>query len=179
MTNSNVSRTSALWNTEDRSRWFLVPGDLPLAAGTLSIRSLTGDVGQADAEWLTPFEITEEQARRWAKDQLRQSLGELKGNIDDTLADLRQRLQDFKTRHVTDATTITPNAGGALFELLSALPGVIAQSLSTDEARVDTARKTMKDLQQRLKDSGIDLDDRFTRFPDRLADLRKNPDDKS
>ena len=33
----------------------------------------------------------------------------------------------------------------------------------------------MTGLQQKLKASGIDLDDRFTNFPDHLAGLRKQP----
>ena len=80
---------------------------------------------------------------------------------------------------MNDSTTVTPNAGAAIVELLKKLPGVVAQSLSTDEQRVDAARDTMKDLQHRLKEAGIDLDDRFTAFPDRLAGIRKPSADQS
>jgi hypothetical protein len=65
-----------------------------------------------------------------------------------------------------------------LGSLLKQLPSVIGHSLSGDEALVESARKSMVDLQQRLKESGIDLDDRFTRFPDRLAELRSEAEEK-
>ena len=51
---------------------------------------------------------------------------------------------------------------------------MIVQSLSRDGSRLDSARRAMVDLQRRLKETGIHLDDRFTRFPDRLAELRKD-----
>ena len=46
-----------------------------------------------------------------------------------------------------------------------------------DEARVGAARDAMADLQRRLRDAGIDVDDRLKNFPERLARLRERPDD--
>lgn len=124
-------------------------------------------------ESVAVFEVTEEQARRWAKDQLGQALEELKQNADEKLAELRGKLDEFNKRPVREGTTITPDVGPALLELLKQLPRVVGQSLSADEGRVEAARKVMADLQGRLKEAGIELDERFTSFPDRLAELRK------
>lgn len=61
----------------------------------------------------------------------------------------------------------------ALFDLLKQLPRVIAYSLAHDAQRVEAAKSTMADLQRRLQEAGIDLDQRFTSFPERLAELRE------
>jgi hypothetical protein len=55
---------------------------------------------------------------------------------------------------------------------------VIGQSISGDEQRVEAAREKLAELQRRLAESGIDLDERFTGFADRLADLRKETEKK-
>jgi hypothetical protein len=169
---------SSLWHAADRSRWFLVPRGVTLPEGDLAIRTLMGDPATVDAQGLVPYEITEEQARRWARDQLGRTLEELKRGIDEKLSELRHKVEDIKRRPVKEGTTITPEAPSALGSLLKQLPSVIGHSLSGDEALVESARKSMVDLQQRLKESGIDLDDRFTRFPDRLAELRSEAEEK-
>jgi hypothetical protein len=169
---------ASLWRSEDCKRWFLVPDTVAPPTGLVPIRSLFGESAVIDSVWLTAFEVTEDQARRWAKDQLGQTLEELKSGIDEKLADLRRQLDEKNRTPVTEHTTVTPNAGPALFELLKKLPRVIGNSLSGDEKRVESAKTAMARLQRQLKEAGIDLDDRFTNFPDRLAELRKEPSSK-
>jgi hypothetical protein len=162
-----------LWFTADRRRFFVLPTQRELDPGPLMISTLGGTVHRVAPADLAPYEITEDQARRWAKDQLGQTLEELKQGIDDRLADLRRQLDEKNKTPVTENTTVTPDAAPALFELLKKLPGVIGNSISGEASRVESAKTAMANLQRQLKEAGIDLDDRFTRFPDRLADLRK------
>lgn len=162
----------SLWTTADRSRWFLVSEGKPLPAGTTLIHKLCGGQALVDPAWLVPFEVTEDQARRIAKHQLGQTLEQLKDGIDETLAGLRRQLAESNRTPVNAHTTVTPDAAPALLHLLKKLPGVIANSLAQDGARVQSAQATMADLQRQLKEAGIDLDQRFTDFPQRLAALR-------
>ena len=170
---------NTLWTTGDGNRYFLIPDDRTTEPGTLSIKRLDGMLASVSPDWLASFEVTEAEARRIAKDQLGQTLDELKHGIDERLADLRRQLDEKNGTPVTENTTITPNAAPALFDLLKKLPGVIGNSLSGDENRVVTAKTAMADLQKRLKEAGIDLDDRFANFPDRLAELRKDVEDQT
>ncbi|CAN7806293.1 hypothetical protein LJR267_010708 [Paraburkholderia hospita] len=163
-----------IWHDVDRQRHFLILEEPLIAQGETTIVSLTGARRLVDKTALIPFEVTEDQARRWAKDQLGQTLDELKQGIAERLAELRQRLEERNRTPVNDKTTLTPNAAPALLELLRGLPGVIANSLARDASRLDSAKTTMADLQRRLKDAGIDLDDRFTAFPARLAEMRED-----
>src|SRR5262249_52849437 len=60
-------------------RWFLLPAGVAPVAGPIVIRGLLGETSYVDPDWVVPFEVTEEQARRLAKDDLGQALDELKG----------------------------------------------------------------------------------------------------
>jgi hypothetical protein len=122
---------------------------------------------------IEPYEIPESQAREWAKGQLGEALGEIRDSIDGKLSEWREQLTEFNRTPVTEDTTLTPDAAPTLFSLFKQLPGIIANSLSSEGQRLGEARDAMAGLQQKLKESGIELDDRFTGFPDRLAELRK------
>jgi hypothetical protein len=164
----------SLWSTaEGRKRFFLIPDDHVLAKGDLVIQTSIHKGRSVAHDSVVGFEITEEQARRWATDQLGSSLDELRTGIDETLDDLRQQLDGLNRVPVSDDTAVTREAPAVLLSLLKQLPRVVGQSISGDDSRVDAARNTMADLQGRLREVGIDLDDRFKDFPDRLADLRR------
>lgn len=174
---SGASRERSLWSTVDRARWFLLPDDEPRAPGAVAIRTLAGRSVTADERSLAPYEVTEEQARRWTKDHLGRTLDELKVGLDERLAELRAQLDEFNRMPVTDDTTITPNAASAIFDFVRTLPRVVGQSISGDDTRVAAARSSMAELQRRLKEAGIDVDDRVKDFPDRLASLRAKPEE--
>ena len=169
-----MAAPTSLWSTPDRSRWFLIASSITLPAGGMSIQTLTGESAFVDPACLGPFELTECQARRWANDQLGQTLDELKHGIDERLAEVRRGIDVRKHTPLNDQTTLTSEVAPALLELLKKLPGLIASSLARDPMRVETAKTTMADLQRRLRAAGVDLDDRFTSFPDRLAELRND-----
>lgn len=173
-----MSMTMQLWHTEDRKRWFLLPEERELARGSLEIRSLTGETSHADEQALSAYEVSEDQARRWAKDELAQTLDVLRGGIDEQLGEWRGRLEAFKKQPAGESTG-SADAAPALLDFLKELPRVIGQSISGDQQRVDAARDAMTRLQQRLRDSGIDVDDRVKSFADRLASIRTDVQTKS
>lgn len=165
-----------LWRIKEENRWFLLPaGDR--VPGPLVLRDLTGSEQSVDPEWLRPYEVSEEQAHRWAREELGETLAELRHGIDEKLADARRALDEFK--RAPAASAVSGDAGPALLDFLKSLPGVIGQSLSGDPQRVDAARETLARLQQRLRESGIDVDDRMKGFADRLASIRDEPKDKT
>jgi hypothetical protein len=167
-----------IWTDLDRRRYFLIPRGLSITPGAFPLSSLTGEVRFVHPHSILPFQITEDQARRWAKDELGRTLEELKHGIDEKLAHLRRQLDERNRTPATENSTVTPSAAPALFDLLKKLPRVITNSLSRDEKRVESAKTAMADLQQRLMEAGINLDDRFSNFPDRLADLRKDVEEE-
>jgi hypothetical protein len=108
-----------------------------------------------------------------AREELGEVIGELKAGIDEVLASARQRLDDKNHEPVTEDTDVTPGVGGALWELLRRMPGVIGNSLSGDAGRVGVARETLVGLDERLREAGVEVGDGLTSFADRLAGLRE------
>jgi hypothetical protein len=166
-----------LWKLDGGGAFFLLPDDVTLAESTTTIVDLQGNRRRASMTDLRPYELTEEQARAWAKAELSNTLDELKTNIDAGIAKFRQQLADRDQTPVSPSSPITPDATSAILDFVKALPRVVAQGISGDEARVAAARETMADLQQRLKASGVDVDDRLRQFPERLADIRRKPEE--
>lgn len=166
--------TASQWSSvENPRRFYLVPDGEELPEGSFGISSLSGRTLSVDQARLERFEITEEQARQWARDQLGQALGEVKSAVDEKFAEWRKNLDEFnQTPHGKDSG-VTPDAASGLLDLLKQLPGVVCNGLSGDEQRVDAARNIMAGLRQQLKESGINLGDEFGSFPDRLAALRR------
>ena len=162
-----------LWYTVEGKRCFLVPEGYMFPLGPLQVRNLLAKTVSVDEHALALFEVTEDQACQWAKEELGEALEDIRFSIMEKLYDWQERLDEKKRSPVSDKTPATPNAFSDFFELLKSFPGVLSKSLSRDESRIGEARDTMADLQRRFKDSGIDLDERFTNFPERLADLRR------
>lgn len=152
--------------------YYLLPDDVTTEPGDVELHGPGGRRQKLCGASLQPYEISEPQALRWAQTQLGATLDELRERVDDKLGELRAALAEKQRTPVAPDTRVTPDAGPALLQLLRQLPGVIAGSLANDAGRVESARAGMRALQRRLKDAGIDLDERFGGFPDRLAGLR-------
>jgi hypothetical protein len=168
-----------IWRTQSRDRWFLLPAAIEAPEGPDEIRSLSGQRRSVSLELLRVFEITEAQGRRLARDQLSEALEELRRGIDAKVSEWRSAMEARDSCPERDAASVAPAAIGACLELLRQLPRIVGRSISGDQARVSNARDTMAKLQQQLFASGIDLDSRFTEFPDRLAQLRVDSSRKS
>lgn len=156
---------STFWHTTDSGRTFLVPDDFTFCPGSLCIHNRLGRRERVDPESIAAFEVNDAQAVRLARDQLGETLTQVRSEIEGRLADIRQSLSARNQRQVNSATA------PALLDFFKALPGVIGQSLSGEDERVDAARDTMARLQQRLRDAGIDVDDRVQDFVDRIASI--------
>jgi hypothetical protein len=161
-----------LWRDVGARRFFLLPDEHVPAAGALTITNLLGVERSVDPNAVVPFEVNEEQAHRWARNELSEALGELKRGIDACFEDMRRELREQKRQPISEKSAVTAEAGPVLLDFLKALPRVIGQSLSGDPKRVDTARDTLAHLQKSLQDSGIDVDDRVGNFADRIASIR-------
>ncbi len=175
---AEMPESKSLWTTADKSKWFLVPNHVDLAAGSTIIRDLNGDCARVDLQQLCPFEVAEAEAIQWARRELAESLGELKQNIDAKLADWRRQLEEFKHSPVKPGSEVTPEAATVFFDFLKQLPQVFRDSVSGDEGRMDSARKTAVRLKQQFNDAGLTADDRLKTFPARLAKIKEKTESK-
>lgn len=161
-----------LWRTPDRSRWFLIPAQSEGPPGDLLLCSPEGRDMRVHPAWVRRFEVSEADGRAFAREELGDALVEMKGGIDGLLASLRNRLDEMKAASPAEGEPATSNAVPAMFDLLKALPGLVGGSLSGERERVSSATTAATDLEARLKAAGIDVGDRLSAFPERLARLR-------
>ena len=85
-----------LYTTPDRTRFFLVPDDTDLPAGDLRIRTFVGNQrpGQersVDEATLVSFEVGEDEARAWVKEELSVVLGAARERVMGFAERLKQR----------------------------------------------------------------------------------------
>jgi hypothetical protein len=155
-----------LWQSVDCERFFIVPDEFAFETGAMAITNRLGRIEQVDPRCIEPFELRPDQAHRWAREELGLVLEELRLGADARLSEAREQLANL------NSNGRPLDAAPALLDLLKSLPGVIGKSLSGDEQHLETARETMSTLQQRLRDAGIDVDERVKGFADRLASIR-------
>ena len=168
-----MTLSEQLWRTEDHARWFIIPDVDRPRPGTLALRALSGEEVGVDPDWARRYEVAEAEGRAFAKEEFGYTLDEVKRRVDAKLAAMREDIDAARRAPVAPDSPITPNAVPALVALVAKLPRVIVDSLSGEPARVEKAGGELAALKQRLVAAGIDIDDRLTQFPDRLAALRR------
>jgi hypothetical protein len=78
-----------LWANHERSRFFLVPDHYVISLGDLVLRTITGREQRVDPTAAAPFEVSEEQAKEWVKDEFGQILDNARGAVNRFLEQLR------------------------------------------------------------------------------------------
>jgi hypothetical protein len=84
-----------LHTTPDRSRYFLVPEDAELPPGELTVRTFVGQERpgrerSVDEAAVSPYEVSEEEARAWVKEEL----GDVFGQVRETVLGFTERLKE-------------------------------------------------------------------------------------
>jgi hypothetical protein len=94
--NSPEEVTTRLYTTPDRTRHFLIPDDAALPPGDLLLRTSTGRERAVAEAAVAEYEVTEEEAREWAKEQLGEVFGEMRGRILGFTDRLKQRTAEIR-----------------------------------------------------------------------------------
>lgn len=102
-----------------------------------------------------------------------ESLEELKYNILDKLDEWCLQLDEFNQTPLTPKTKVTREAGSVFYEFLTALPKVFRERTSDDETQIESARKTMANLERRFAKAGLNLHGRVAAFPEHHAKVGK------
>ena len=80
-----------LWTNPARTRYFRLPDGTELPLGKFVICTITGGKMEVDEAALTPFELSEEQAKAWIKSEFGDMLDGIRRAADRLVADLRAR----------------------------------------------------------------------------------------
>ena len=190
-----------LWSDFTRTRHFLIPDNENLPSGDFILRTLTGRQQQVDPKALEPFEISQEQAKAWLKDQFGQVLQSAKGVVMDALGRGLAKMQEFEPPQGQKSPSANerpkepePSPGLALLAALSGEPverlrtdtesiergiqkivaelsGIFEDSVAPDNDSLDKAHQRIRTLRTVLKEHGLPVSARADFIPDRLREM--------
>lgn len=123
------------WTDAARTRHFIVPDEAELAPGPFALRTAAGRERSVDESAVAPYEVTEEEAREWAREQLGAVFGELRGQTLDFVARLKQKTAEMREENrrtweqaVADAPPEVREAGSQLRDMLKDLGATLRRA---------------------------------------------------
>jgi hypothetical protein len=116
-----IADGKSLWIEAQLQRFFLVPDDAPLPAGSFVIRTVLGEVREVDEAALAPFEI----ARAEADARMRAHVAGVFDEVKDALADSASRRRQEGSGSV---------AGQQLLDGLARIVGDLASHIAPEVA---------------------------------------------
>jgi len=140
----------SIWTDPDRSRYFLLPDSLTLPIGPFAVRAPLGKRQSVNADGLLPYELSEQQARVWVASEITGILGAI----------------PKESAHLGDKLMEAAHLVRQLPELLR---------LSANPRTLDQARESGAVLDHRLTAAGIDSHSAFSKLPDRIDAIRRDP----
>jgi hypothetical protein len=93
---SNIE-DKTVWRCEEGTRYFLIPDDAVLPTGEFAIRTVTGKRRNTKQESLLVFEISEEQAVAWLKQQFGNFLDGLRGAAEAFIAKINRATENLRS----------------------------------------------------------------------------------
>lgn len=163
-----------LHTTLDRARWFLIPAGEIGPAGTLAVIDLAGNEQKLHPLWLGRHEVPEERALAILRGEFGETLDELRGAADGALSEFRDKIAALKRAQAAEGSPYNGDSLPALVALAKALPGLVADSLSSEGERQKAATARAAHVEERLRQAGIDLEGKLNAFPGRLSALRED-----
>jgi len=144
MTTNTISAT--LWSDSARSRYFVIPDSETLAPGDYTLRTITGGRRDVDPSALTPFEVTEEQAKDWLAGQFGQLLDSARGAVDrfvdrlrgasdDPLVIMHEPIEQLERALARLSVPVSSDAALALADRLAACETRLRMLAKTSEER--------------------------------------------
>ena len=87
---------STLWSTPDHVRHFLLSDDADLPTGDFVLRTVVGRQKEVSEDAVLSYEVSEEEAKAWLKEQLGEVLGEAKTRLVDFAQKLREKTAEMR-----------------------------------------------------------------------------------
>lgn len=115
-----------LWIDKHENRKFVIPYDFTLCAGSLRLTATDGREINVDPESVAAFEVSEEEAKAWLKEQLGDVAKQLKAGLRDAL---------FGSKSATAEPTVAPDPAVSEGDPPSKTPGLDLLAAITDTPR--------------------------------------------
>lgn len=89
----------AIWSTADRERHFLIPNEADVPEGEFVLCTVVGRQKEVSEDAVLSYEVSEEEAKAWLKDQLGEVLGEAKNRLVDFAQKLREKTAEMRAEN--------------------------------------------------------------------------------
>lgn len=142
---SETART--MYATKDQKRFFHIPDDATLEAGTMVLRSLKGEKREVAEAAVAPFEVPEEQAKAIVAEDLKK----FAKNAQDFLVNAAAAVRAAATRPNPAVEAARPKAEMNLASVLGMTPDEVR---ANPEKAVDALKATLQGMATTLRDAG-------------------------
>ncbi|MGH6891166.1 MAG: hypothetical protein ACREEP_02790, partial [Dongiaceae bacterium] len=161
-----------LWTDVDKTQRFLIPDSCQLPPGDFLLRTATGRERRFDPDALTDFEVTDEEAKAWLKEQLGQVTKKLGAGLRDALLGPARQgsARDEPKEAPSSADGGKPESPTPGLDLLADLTDTPRETLSHDYGAIGRALRTY------LSDTAGSAGDSVSGDPERMNLARERMD---
>ena len=193
----NTKDKHSLWLDSTRSHYFLIPDDQELVSGDFILCSLNGDEKKVDSTELTPFEITDSEAKAYLQAEMNQALEEAKNTFSNFMAFSTQTSQAAPSNPTasSDQTQSTQNliskligvtpeelqsnpeaVQTAFLNVYTEFKELLGASTSKNPAEVEAARSRLHSLRETLSTQGMNISEEIEELPKNLQEVLSSSD---
>lgn len=188
----NQHKDLSLWVNANQSKYFLIPINETISNGDFLISTILGEEKNVDINAITPFEITETEAKQYLETEIKQGLEDVKIPLVEIIqSSLLQKPQiandeQFIIDLISKITNISPQeiknnpelAKLGLEKFMQQFKEILDNSL-TDNSQLEQSHQQIQPLQDVFIEHGIDMGDLLTKFPENLQKIRTSSNSNS
>ncbi|MFN5592136.1 MAG: hypothetical protein ACK482_01575 [Aphanizomenon sp.] len=188
----NQHKDLSLWVNANQSKYFLIPINEIIPDGNFLILTILGEEKSVDINAITPFEITEIEAKQYLETQIQQGLEDVKIPLVEIIqSSLLQKTQiandeEFIIDLISKLTNASPGeiknnpelAKLGLEKFMQQFKEILDNSL-TDNSQLEQSHQQIQPLQDVFTEHGIDMGDLLTKFPENLQKIRTSSNSNS
>ena len=182
----NQHKDLSLWVNTNHNKYFLIPMNEILPDGNFLILTLLGEEKKVSINAITPFEITEIQAKQYLETEIQQGLENVKIPIVEIIeSSFSQKPQidndeEFIIDLISKITNISPQeiknnpelAKLGLEKFMQQFKEILDNSLTDNSSQLQQSHQQIQPLQNVFIEHGIDMGDLLTKFPENLQKIR-------
>jgi len=189
----NQHKDLSLCVNTNHNKYFLIPMNEILPDGNFLILTLLGEEKKVSINAITPFEITEIEAKQYLETEIQQGLENVKIPIVEIIeSSFSQKPQidndeEFIIDLISKITNISPQeiknnpelAKLGLEKFMQQFKEILDNSLTDNSSQLQQSHQQIQPLQDVFIEHGIDMGDLLTKFPENLQKIRTSSNSNS
>lgn len=189
----NQHKDLSLCVNTNHNKYFLIPMNEILPDGNFLILTLLGEEKKVSINAITPFEITEIEAKQYLETEIKQGLENVEIPLVEIIeSSFSQKPQidndeEFIIDLISKITNISPQeiknnpelAKLGLEKFMQQFKEILDNSLTDNSSQLQQSHQQIQPLQNVFIEHGIDMGDLLTKFPENLQKIRTSSNSNS